>query len=143
MRALAIGLAATDIWRREICCPKTGSSSWMDMMLSTSVQSVSSPPTDILDKLTSRRSNKGSRPHLPLGQSNPIPPRVRPIHLPPTMPTTSRYRMPPSQQEARRYRFLGRPREHRGRILVHRRKDVPRYRPRICRSRYHHDQNRS
>jgi hypothetical protein len=97
----------------------------------------------IIDKLTSRRSNTSPRSHLPLGQSDSVPPRIRPIHLPSTVSTTPRYRMPPSQQEIRGYRFLGGPREYRGRILVHRRKNVPRYRPRVCRSRYHHDQNRS
>ena len=101
------------------------------------------PSYQYADKLMRRRPNTSPRPHFPLGQSDPIPPRIRPIHLPTTLSTTPRDCLPPSQQETRRYRFLGRPREHRRRILVHWRKDVPRYRPRICRSRYHHDQDRS
>jgi len=52
-------------------------------------------------KLMSRRPNTSPRPHLPLGQFDPVPPRIRPIHLPPTMPTTPWYRMPPRQQETR------------------------------------------
>ena len=139
MRASAIGLAAIDIWRREICYLKTGNSSWMGMMQSTLGLSVSRFLVLRQATLIFRRSNTSSGSHLPMGQSDPIPSRIRSIHLPKALPSVTRYRMPISEQEAWRYRFLGRPREYRRRILVHRRENVSRYRPRVCGPGYNHD----
>ncbi len=50
---------------------------------------------------------------------------LRPVRLLPGVPLAAR------RPQARRHRFLGRAREHRGRVFLHRRPDVPGHRARI------------
>ena len=70
----------------------------------------------------------GSR--LPLGLAAPVPARVRPVHQPAARAPDAGRADAARQPQARRHRLLGRAREHRGRVLLHRRQDVPGHRAR-------------
>ena len=78
-----------------------------------------------------RLARENSRSHFVVGLADQVPPGVRPVRQSAPGAADAGSAVAARQPQARRYRFLGGAREHRGRIFIRRRADVPGYRPRI------------